>query len=80
MEIIRKGQKPSEQKLQATCRNCSTVFAFRRGEANECSDRDGPCVQIKCPVCNDYCYINPTAKSHVVDDGLTGGVWPWNRQ
>lgn len=52
MKIIEQGQIPEEKTYQCTCRNCKTVFEFKKYEARYVSDqRDGDFLTISCPIC-----------------------------
>jgi len=63
VEIIRKGQLPSEKVYEASCGHCHTRFRFKQGEADYNSDpRDGDYLSIRCPL--DGC-------GHLVTMGLT---------
>lgn len=51
MKIITKGELPDTKPYRATCRKCSTVFEFFRGEAvYESDQRDGDFLRITCPL------------------------------
>jgi len=53
MKIIKRGSDPRTEPIQATCRNCQTIFEFHLMEAKYSSDqRDGDFYSIACPVCN----------------------------
>lgn len=52
MRIIKQGVPPETKEIEATCRNCDTVFAFLQIEAKRVNDqRDGDFWSIACPVC-----------------------------
>ena len=59
MEIIEQGKLPEEQKYQVRCKNCKTLFRFKRSEGKYISDqRDGDSIEVKCPLCNEKCYAD----------------------
>lgn len=57
VEIIERGQLPSETVYDATCGNCRTKIRFKRGDAKYFFDqRDGDFLSIACPVCSFVIY------------------------
>lgn len=62
MRIIKQGVPPETKQIEATCRNCGTVFAFLPIEAKRVFDpRGGDFWSIDCPVCRKQ---------------VTKAVWP----
>ena len=58
MKIIREGRLPEKQVHECTCRYCSTVFEFERGEAKHVparDQRDTDELHIDCPLCKRVC-------------------------
>lgn len=51
VKIIRQGTKPEDVVYEVTCRHCTTVFQFARGDAETVYDRTGDFMRIKCPFC-----------------------------
>lgn len=52
VEIVERGLPRSDNKFQARCPDCQTLFNFKRAEAEFVPDqRDGDALKIKCPVC-----------------------------
>jgi RNase P subunit RPR2 len=59
MEIIKRGILPGKIKYQKTCNKCGTIFSFLQSEARiHCDQRDGDCMTINCPYCEDFQYVN----------------------
>jgi hypothetical protein len=51
MEILHKGELPSEKQYTARCTSCRTQFRFKKGEAQyHCDPRDGDYLSIRCPL------------------------------
>ena len=52
MEILERGQLPSEKEYICTCRICKTKFKFKQSEGRVNYDqRDGNYIEVKCPIC-----------------------------
>lgn len=52
IEVIKRGNPPSEAIYDRTCDSCHSQLRFRRGDARMSYDqRDGDAVVIDCPVC-----------------------------
>ena len=59
MEILQRGQPPSERTYTQTCMDCRTVYRFKAGEAKYQSDqRDGDAYETGCPVCGRKNWIS----------------------
>jgi ribosomal protein S27E len=68
MKIIQRGSDPRAEPIQATCRNCQTVFEFHPLEAKYSSDqRDGDFYSIGCPVCGQTVYKDARRGGHPYD-------------
>jgi hypothetical protein len=54
VEIIKRGQPPSEKRYEGTCHTCGTVVSFKAAEAEELHDPRDHSVTYKvvCPVCS----------------------------
>jgi RNase P subunit RPR2 len=52
VEVVRRGQVPSERIHEVTCRNCNSDLRFRESVAHRVFDqRDGDYFEVPCPVC-----------------------------
>lgn len=52
MKIIEQGALPEEKIYKVRCNNCSTLFEFKKHEAEYVSDqRDGDFLRVSCPFC-----------------------------
>jgi hypothetical protein len=61
VEIIKRGTLKYEKVYEATCRQCTTEFTFKRHEAAELYDpREGTALGINCPLagCNNEVWVN----------------------
>ncbi len=58
MDIIKRGQIPSETKAEWTCKTCKSEIRSKKSEGTLYHDqRDGDYVKCRCPVCARENYI-----------------------
>jgi hypothetical protein len=58
MEIVKRGNPPSERLYEGACWACNTVIRFQRGEAKYSSDQlDGDFLSMPCPVCHGSIHV-----------------------
>lgn len=51
MEILARGNPPSEPTYDATCEDCETVVRFKESEGVIDDSPDGVYISVVCPVC-----------------------------
>lgn len=52
IEVIKKGIKPEDRKVEGTCGNCKSEMRWVAKDGTHQSDqRDGDWNTVKCPVC-----------------------------
>jgi hypothetical protein len=52
MEILKRGQLPTDKTFETMCFDCKTELRFQQKEGNVTYDfRDGDFVTVECPVC-----------------------------
>lgn len=57
INIIERGEPPSEKTYTTSCYNCKTKFSFQGKDAKTSFDqREGDYLMINCPVCHNPCY------------------------
>jgi RNase P subunit RPR2 len=68
VEVLQRGQKPSERTYTATCRTCNSQLRFKASEAKVTFDqRDGDFVSVECPVCSETVNVNKDSYDKTVD-------------
>jgi RNase P subunit RPR2 len=80
VQVIKRGCKPSEKIVDATCKTCESVLRFTVGEAKVVADqRDGDYLSVTCPVCSsDVTAAANTAKAPQIptlSSSSYGGSW-----
>lgn len=59
MEILFRGTPPSERQYLGHCRHCNSRIKFKQSEGTIAYDqRDGDCIHIECPVCQQRMYVD----------------------
>lgn len=56
IKILKKGRLPEEVQYHFTCYHCKTEFlATQKDGAYHSDQRDGPSLEVACPVCKYKC-------------------------
>lgn len=64
MEILRRGNLPSEDTFDGKCIHCRTVVRFKRSEGKSSPDpRDMVFIGVDCPVCNRLIEVSLSQKN-----------------